>query len=602
MKHINHLSLLLLLLFFIPVEAQDDPRFDGIDTVMKNVLDSVKAPSFAVAVVEKDKVVFAKGYGYRDLENKIPADENTLYAIGSCSKSFTSAILGQLQQEGKLSLDDSPIDHVPDLRFFNDDLNNQIIIKDLMAHRTGLPRHDFSWYLFPTFDKDSLLQRIKYQEPFTGLRQQWYYNNFMFLTQGVIAERITGKSWEDNVKERFFKPLGMNRSNTTIDELEKSSNKAIGYELKKDSTHRKMDYYRIAGMRPAGSINSSVSDMSKWVMTWINNGKHKEEQILPEAYRIEAMSSQMVVGAALPQEDLPDAHFSNYGYGWFLTSYKGHYRVEHGGNIDGFSASTSFFPSDSIGIVVLTNHNGSAIPGIVRNTMADRMLDVKRTDWLQEFVDQVKESQQAQTDAEENSESGSVSNTKPSHILNEFTGTYSHPGYGEFKVAEKNDSLYAHFKLMNFYLKHVHYDVFQPIRVRETGIDTTDTTPLRLNFTSNDMGDISHVRMKIEPTIDPVEFKRTPMIIEVDKETLERYTGEYILSGLTVKIYIKGEDTLYLFVEGQPEYELLPTGPHKFSFKILDGFKVEFLETDMDKVQEIMVIQPQGNFKAKRKE
>ena len=223
-----------------------------------------------------------------------------------------------------------------------------------------------SWYLFPTFNKDSLLQRVHYQEPFTGIRQRWYYNNFMFLAQGVIAGRITDKSWEDNIKERFFTPLGMNRSNTTIDELLKSSNAAFGYEVKKNDEIRKMDYYRIAGMRPAGSINSSANEMSNWLITWINKGKFRGKEILSENYRDEAIGSHAVVSSALPDEKVPDAHFANYGYGWFLSSYKSHYRVEHGGNIDGFSASVAFYPSDSIGIVVLANQNGSAVPGLVR--------------------------------------------------------------------------------------------------------------------------------------------------------------------------------------------------------------------------------------------
>lgn len=142
------------------------------------------------------------------------------------------------------------------------------------------------------FDRDSLIQRIKHQEPFTGIRQQWYYNNFMFLAQGVIANKITGKSWEDNIRERFLEPLGMSRTNVTIGEMKTASNAAYGYETKKDNSNSKMDYYDIAAMSPAGSINSSVNDMSRWLVTWINKGKFNDEEIIPEAYINEAMSSQ----------------------------------------------------------------------------------------------------------------------------------------------------------------------------------------------------------------------------------------------------------------------------------------------------------------------
>jgi len=593
----------IFLLSLLPsmLSAQNDERLNGLDKDLNEILAATKAVGFSVAIVEGDKIVFSKGYGFRDYENKIAADANTLYAIGSSSKAFTSSVLGQLRQEEKLSFEDSPIQYIPELKFFNNDMNNNIIIRDLMSHRTGLPRHDFSWYLFPTFDKDSLLQRVEHHEPFTGIREQWYYNNFMFLAQGVMAERITGKSWEDNIRERFFRPLEMTRSNVTIDELEKSSNAAFGYNLEKDSIISKMDYYRIAGMRPAGSINSSVNEMSNWLITWINKGKFKDQEILPQAYIDEAIGSQMVISGALPDDEFPDMHLSNYGYAWFLSSYRGHYRVEHGGNIDGFSANVAFFPSDSIGVVVLANQNGSAVPGLVRNTVAERMLKTERTDWAKRYIERQEKAKKEAEEAKAESSSSKVANTRPSHVMQEYTGTYSNAGYGDFDIAVERDSLFANFKLMKFFLRHYHYDIFEPFEVNEKGIDTTEASPLKFNFATNDGGDISFVNLKVEATLDPIEFKRTPNTIEVDKATLEKYVGDYILAEMALKVYIKNEKTLYLFVPGQPEYELLATSAHKFSFKILDGFKVEFIEDENKNFNEVLVIQPQGNFKATRK-
>jgi CubicO group peptidase (beta-lactamase class C family) len=597
----NFVLTLLSVLTISLIPAQNDQRLKGLEKELNSILEITKASGFGVAVVEGDKIIYSEGYGYRDYENKIPVDANTLFAIGSSSKAFTSAILGQLRNEDKLSFDDSPIKYIPELKFHNDEMNNNIIIKDLMSHRTGLPRHDYSWYLFPSNDKDSLIQRVSHHEPFTGVRQQWYYNNFMFLAQGVITERITGKSWEDNIKERFFKPLKMSRSNVSIDELEKSSNAAFGYNIKNDSIISKMDYYHIAGMSPAGSINSSVNEMSNWLITWINKGKYKDQEILPAAYVTEAMSSQMVIDAALPDDEFPEMHLANYGYGWMISSYRGHYRVEHGGNIDGFSASVAFYPSDSLGIVVLANQNGSAVPGIVRNTLADRMLKTERTDWGKRFKENQEKAKKEQDEALEEMTSGKIENTRPSHVLQDFSGKYSHSGYGDFKINIENDSLFAKFSLKKFYLRHYHYNIFEPFEVTKTGIDTTDTGPLRLNFVTNDAGEISHVKMKVEAALDPLEFKHTPNIIEVDKKTLETYVGEFELAGTIISIYIKNENTLFLSVPGQPEYELLATARHKFSFKIVDGFKVEFVESEDKSVNEIIMIQPHGTFKAARK-
>jgi CubicO group peptidase (beta-lactamase class C family) len=570
-------ALLLVLLAFSLINlsfGQTDKSLEGIEKDFEKILKVTKAPGFAIAIVKGNKILYAKGFGYRDLENKVLMDENTLLAIGSSSKAFTSAVLGQLRDEGKLTFDDSPIKYVKELKFYNDELNNGINIRDLMSHQTGIPRHDYSWYLFPTYNKDSLIQRIQYQEPFTGLRQKWYYNNFMFLVQGVIAERITGKSWEENVRERFFKPLGMERSNLSIKELEESSNIAIGYELYKDSVVRKMDYYRIAGMAPAGSINSSVKEMSNWLKVWINNGKFNEEQIIPETYIKEAMSSQAVITSALPNKDNPDMFLANYGYGWKISSYKGHYRVEHGGNIDGFSASVAFYPSDSIGIVVLANQNGSSVPSLVRNTVSDRLLNEKRIDWANYYLEQKKKQKEASEGSEEESASQQAKNTTPSHTLASYNGEYFHPGYGRFTISLKGDSLFANLKRTKFYLKHVHYDIFEPFEVTEYGIGTTATGSLKLNFSTNNAGEIASVRMKIEPALDqPIEFKREPETLRLELSELKVFEGEYEISGMVIKVYTKDDNGLYMFVPGQPEYQLLALGKNLFIVKDLEGYQ-----------------------------
>ena len=146
-------NLLLVLLIFYGFSctlfAQSDGRLKGLDSELEKVLKSLDETGFAVAIVEKNKVLYAEGFGYRDYENKIQVDANTLFAIGSCTKAFTSSILGLLNKEGKLDFEDSPIDYVKELRFYNAQMNDMITIRDLMSHRTGLPRHDFSWYFFP---------------------------------------------------------------------------------------------------------------------------------------------------------------------------------------------------------------------------------------------------------------------------------------------------------------------------------------------------------------------------------------------------------------------------------------------------------------------
>ena len=393
----------------------------------------------------------------------------------------------------------------------------------------------------------------------------------------------------------------MTRTNVDIQSMKNADNAAFGYELKEDVIS-KMDYYDIAGMSPAGSINSSVNDMTKWLMLWINNGKHNDKEIIASKYINEAISSQMVVAPNTPDKQFPNIHFANYGYGWFLQSYKGHYRVDHGGNIDGFSANVAFFPSDKIGIVVLTNQNGSAVPSLARNTIADFVLGLEKSDWVGRHKENIEKSKKAEKEAKDESETSNIENTKPSHILLDYTGTYSNEGYGSFPITVENDSLFAQLKLDRLYLNHVHYDTFELITANNGKVDTTEIgQSLKLTFNTNVAGDVANLSIEIEPTLDGILFERTPNSIDVDTEVMDSYVGEYELAGATIKVYVKNENVLYVFVPGQPEYELLPTAKHKFSFKTLEGFKLEFIEDENQDITKVRIIQPNGTFIANKK-
>ncbi|WP_425639434.1 serine hydrolase [Algoriphagus yeomjeoni] len=589
---------LLFLLSSSLAFAQNKLDTKTLDFKLKALQEATQTVGFSVAVVQGDQVIYSKGFGYRDLESKIEADENTLYAIGSSSKAFTVALLGIMEEEKGLKFTDSPKKYLPELEFYNEELNNQVTILDMISHRTGLPRHDISWYLFPTADKDSLLARVKYQEPFTGVRKQWYYNNFMYLAQGLITEKLTGKSWEDNIRERFFKPLNMKTSNVSISEMVSQPNISKGYSLEDFTTNKAMPYYDIAAISPAGSINSSVKEMSNWLRVWLNKGKLGETQVLPEAYVAKAINPLMLVGGGIADKQFPDQHLNSYGYAWFNSSYKGHYRLEHGGNIDGFSANVSFFPTDSLGIVVLTNQNGSALPGLVRDALSDEILGLEKTDWVSYYKEKIGKIKEQQEKAKAEKKSNTVPNTTPSHNLVEYTGKYNHPGYGTFTIEYKNDSLWAQFVRERVYLDHMHYDIFDALTVKDGKVDTTSGGGLNFNFRSNDLGEIEAASLKLEPTLDPLTFKRTPAETKVSAETLESYAGTYALGGTELKVFMKDEK-LTLFVPGQPEYTLTPTEENEFIVKGLDGYKVRFEEKEGK--SQMLLIQPNGTFPATKK-
>lgn len=529
----NKSILLLLTLITLHVTAQKQTK--SIEKEINEILRLNKTAGISVAVVKGNKIIYAKGFGYSDFERKIPADTSTLFMIGSSTKAFTAAILGQLRDEDKISFDDKPSKILPELTFYNEEMNSSIVVKDLMCHRTGLPRHDGAWYFFPTKSKDSLLARIQYHEPTFGVRKNWQYNNFMYLVQGVIAERVTGKSWEQNINDRFFIPLEMKQSRTSLNEVINNKKFALGYGINKDSIF-KIDYFDIQGMSPAGSIISSANDMSKWMIVWLNNGKYKGNQILSTSFLNEATSSQMVITGGNPSKQNPDIFLSNYGYGWMISSYKGHYRVEHGGNINGFSANVALYPSDSLGIVVLSNQDGSHTPNVVRNIIANHFLDLKKEDMIQK----VKDYNKKERETPNNENSITKKNIGSLHDKKDFEGKFSHPGYGTFYVKMQHDTLFAITPNKKMFLKHVHYDVFDAFEVVKSKIDTTQSSSIPLIFNTNYEGKIESVDIKIEEELkNPIKFIKQPEEIDLSNQSLNQYIEEYELSGMTIKIYTK---------------------------------------------------------------
>lgn len=596
MKNASILALFCFIAFssFAQSEKETDP-LAGIDTLFNRILKDQVAAGFSVAVIKGDEIIYSKGFGYRDVENKKPVTPNTLFAIGSSSKAFTGSLLGLLRKEGKLTFEDKAVSLLPQLHFYNEEMNSQIILRDLMAHRTGLSRYDFSWLLFNTANRDSIIARVKYMKPSAAVREKWFYNNFMYLAQGMIVERLSGKTWEQNIKEKFFIPLEMNRSNTDIKAFKEDSDASLPYTVVKGSEVKKIDYYNINGMGPAGSINSSANDMANWLKVWISGGFFKKKEILPTDYVREAASSQMVMSADLPAAH-DDVFLANYGLGWMIGSYRGHYMVEHGGNINGFSANVAFLPSDRLGIVVLSNQNGSQVPAVVRNSIVDRLLKLKTIDWNGEARERAKANVQVSKGAKK----APILNTNPSHPLKDYVGSFENPAYGIIKVTLEKNDLYTVLSDEKVLLKHMHYDVFDPKSIDKNGVADTTQSSLMFNFSSGVDGKIQGIGIFLDGSEKPVMFDFKPEVKILSLKELQKYTGEYTLGQATVKVFLKG-NTLMVYVPGQPEYETVATETDVFNLKALKGFSVKFDVGVDQKVNSVSFIQPNGVFKAEKK-
>ena len=592
-------AFLLLLSLQLFSQPPTDLRLKGLDTFALRILKEWNAPGVSIAVVEKNKVIYVGGFGYRDFEKKLPVTENTLFAIGSCTKAFTASMIGMLEKEGKVSLDKPVRNYLPELKFQNEYTNDHATLRDMMCHRTGLPRHDFSWY-GSTASRSELLARVQYQEPSAELREKYQYNNFMFLAQGMLIEKLTGKSWEENLKEKILQPLGMNNTNMSVISMEKSSDRSLAYSTEKDKP-KVIPYRNIDGIGPAGAINSCAKDMAKWLITWINGGKFNDKEIIPSGFRSQAIINQMATGGGLPGIENPDVNMSGYGLAWGMSSYRGHYRVEHSGGIDGFISSTGFYPTDSIGIFVVSNQGTPTTS--IRNFIADRMLNLSYRSWGKTELAAKLKAELTTKSTPNNDSLNRKPGTKPSHELTDYTGSFENKGYGIMKFFMERDTLWGDYNEAGLrtksYLQHYHYDIFR-IRSTEEKEDNKDAPKVR--FHMNNKGEINSFEIQMEPAVKDIVFEKLPEIIEIDKDDLKKYTGDYELApGVLAKFYIKGEKTLYAFIEGQPEYELVASGKNKFYIKILPDYKTEFEENDKGEIIAVSFVQPNGTFKAKKK-
>lgn len=568
------------------VEARTN--LNGLDAFIEQVIDEWKVPGLAIAVVDDGEVVLSNGYGYRDMERELPVTPRTLFAIGSITKSFTVALLGMLVDEGELDWDTPVREYLPDFRLYDEYATANMTPRDLVTHRSGLPRHDLMWY-GSDFTRREMFERLRHLEPSEPFRYVFQYQNLMFMTAGYLAGQLAGTTWEDLARRRLLDPLGMERSVFSVRELEADDDAALPY-VKNDETVRLVPYRNIDEIGPAGSINSSVEEMIRYVRFHIELGKHDEVQLLSEANAREMQTPQITVPGDFEYDEL--SHGA-YGMGLGISYYRGRKVVQHGGGIDGFIALLSFMPRERVGMVILTNLSGeNPVPTLVSRRVYDQLLELEPVDWLARLKEQ---RERAEADRSEDEGEPRVAGTAPSHPLAAYAGTYEHPGYGTLRVEVADTVLRASFHDESVDLHHYHYDVFE-------GADDPINPVLdetRITFLYDAEGRIDRLAVPFEPRVDDIVFTRVPDESLRSSAFLEPLTGAYALQGSTVTVALRG-DTLTLTVPGQPTYELEPVEDLRFDFAELSGYSVEFRKDESGAVVEMTLRQPNGTFVATR--
>jgi CubicO group peptidase (beta-lactamase class C family) len=589
---------LLAFVICIPVHAQNRSaevaqKLSGFDAFMEKTLKDWNAPGIGVGIVVNDQLVFAKGYGYRDYEKKLPITANTLFPIASNTKLFTAVAAGFLVEEGKLTWDRPIRESVPTIEFYDNALNNTVTLRDMLSHRTGITRHDLIWYKSDYTTKE-LFERLKYLEPKEPPRQLFLYNNMMYAGAGYSIELQSGKPWADYVREKILRPLEMNHTVYSITDMLKASDYGVPFTEKRDSLDLyKIPYYEdTQGLAAAGAIISNIEDMSHWLIALMNNGQYAGKQILPP----KVLQATLEPAISLPNSAGQmrgwwEVLNSAYGMGRWTASYRGRLIAYHGGDLPGFHSQISYMPNEHIGVIVFVigNHTAPLYNPITYNVY-ERLLGMDPTPWTDRLLDIRLKNKKAGIEARSKAGAVRVANTKPSHPLEDYVGEYEHRAYGILKIGLKDNQLQFDFHKIHLPLTHFHYDRFDTPDDEENG-------KWSVNFSTNPQGDIDKATMSLDEA--EATFVRRPASISA--ELAQRLAGTYETpTGGKFQVVMKPGSGLYIVAIGAPEQKLIPYKGLKFRIQEFADVVIEFVEEN-GQITALKQITPSGEYVSKRK-
>lgn len=564
-------------------------RLQDFDAYVEKLLRDWNAPGVGVGIVAGGKLVFAQGYGDRNYAKKLPFTGKTLFPIGSNTKLFTAIAAGMLVESGELIWDEPIHDAVPDIRFYNNELNNTVTLRDMLSHRTGITRHDSIWYQRDSLTRKDVCDRLKYLKPEVSLRQTFLYNNLMYAAVGYIIELASGKTWEEFVRERIFEPLKMHDTVYTIDEMQKHSDYGVPFTEKRDSNEiYQIPYYdEIGAAAPAGAIISNLEDISHWLIALMNDGKYQDRQIIPsrilKATLEPAIALPNVLGETTGWWELLNPV---YGMGSQTAAYRGHLLTYHGGAIDGFHSQISFLPNKKLGVIAFTigDHCAELIDIITYNVY-ERLLDLSQTPWSDRWLNVRLKAKQAAIEARSKADIDRVNHTNPSHALAEYVGDYAHPAYGMLKIELKDNNLQFNLGRIQLPLNHFHYNRF----------DTPDDERFgkwSVNFQVNSQGDVNQAVI----SLDEKEVTFTRQTETLDSQLLAQLAGTYKTPAeFEFQVALKEDNFLYLIVPGQPEEKLILYKDLKFQVERFSDMMFEFI-IENDRVKALKQRDPSGEY------
>ena len=428
-----------------------------LEEVINTSMARFDVPGMAVAVVQDDKVVFAKGFGTSNLNTNAKVNKDTLFGIASNTKAFTSAALAKLVDEGKLSWDDRVIDHLPEFRLYDSYVPREMRVRDLLSHRSGLGLGQGDLMIWPSTDKsiEAILAGLQYLKPASSFRSQYAYNNLMFVTAGEVVARVSGMSWNDYIEKNILQPLHMENSRAGFSRIPKSNkNWAIGH-IPMDGKLNPFFVNYLEDFRGAGAIASSVNDMSQWLLTQLAGGKMPSgEQLFSEKQQAQMWHPHITSMASKSAYEAYHQQFRGYGLGWSIEDYHGFKKLGHGGGILGMVSQVTLLPEKKLGIVILSNQQAFSALSAVTHEVLEDALELEDKDWVEELAKKHFASKQK---AYANAKPDTPADYQPQLPNINYTGTLHDDWYGDVIIEQLDGKLridFTHTKRLKGMLEH----------------------------------------------------------------------------------------------------------------------------------------------------
>ncbi len=482
------------------MNPKNEKYLDGVDRFIKKCMKDWDVPGLALGIINKNRIVYLKGYGTRDMKRSLPVEPGTHFGVGSCTKSFTATAIGILVDEGKLEWDTPVRQYLPHFKMKDAVATERLTPRDLLTHRSGLPQHDFA-FAGSSMTRDEVIKRLRYLDLNKDFRTVYQYNNLMYLVTGALIEHVTHLSWEQFINDRLFKPLGMNNSYFFAPDLAENGHLAIGYEKVKNKLIRwdrgsKRGINARTGIGPcgpAGSIISNGEDMCRWLKFQMSRGKVGGQSIITEQSLNEIHTPQVVDTRQGINNEL---FYGFYALGWNIRPYRGYQWIRHGGQYGGFNADASFMPTESTGVIVLTNIMSSPLSIIIPLNIYDRIMGLDLLPWNARCK-RLNKKDKALAE-KKNKKTRGAGCSKP---LKDYTGIYFNPGYGSLVISLEKRQLALCFNLFTFRLKHKQDDVFE---MNNPIIGDL----LKASFKLNKRGMVESIAIPFEPTVKDIIFKK----------------------------------------------------------------------------------------------